>query len=40
MKKTVKGILAVALILGLLGTGVVVNEKMQNHQEARPIAGG
>ncbi|WP_425204015.1 hypothetical protein [Priestia megaterium] len=40
MKKTVKGILAVALILGLLGTGVVYNHEMQNHNEARPVSGG
>ena len=40
MKKTVKAVIAIAIVLGLLGTGVVVNEQMQNHQEARPIGGG
>ena len=40
MKKTVKKIAAVALILGLVGAGVIVNEQMQSHNEARPTPGG
>lgn len=39
MKKAVRAIVAVALILGLLGTGVAYNHQIQDHQEARPTPG-